>query len=128
MIAPFPRTPSRSLCILISLYLHVSIYPHISTSQYPHIFLSVNLEDDLLILLHCLSEVDNLAVLLLQHILEVAHRRVGGRGGGGELLVDGRRRAFERLAVPREQVESAPLLLINAVAARKAIRLRTRPC
>ena len=61
---------------------------------------SENLEYHLLILLHCLSEVDNLAVLLLQHVLEVAHRRVGGGGCRCELLVYRRRRALEGLPVP----------------------------
>ena len=89
MIAPFPRTPSRS--------------HHTLKFTDPNILISKtsgNLKYHLLILLHCLSEVNDLAVFLLQHILEVAHRGVGGGGRRCELLVYRRRRALEGLPVP----------------------------
>ena len=108
----------------MSLNIPIFLNLNILISKY-----SENLKYHLLILLHCLSEVDDLAVLLLQHILEVAHRRVGGGGRGSELLVDGRGRAFEGgVAIPREKMEPASLLLVNTVASRKAVGLRSRPC
>ena len=127
-----------SLLLLINLqHIIVSSYPNILISNipiisYPHILIFKyyeNLKYHLLILLHCLSEVNNLAVLLLQHILEVAHRRVGGGGRRCELLVDRRGRALERLPwVPWQEMKPASLLLVDAVAPWKAVRLRSRPC
>ena len=61
-----------------------------------------------------LPEVDYLAVLLLEDILQVPNCRVGGGWGRVELLVDGGGRALEGLPVPGENVE-APLLLENIV-------------
>ena len=125
-----------SLLLLINLQqVILSSYPNILISNiliisYLHIRkYSENLKYHLLILLHCLSEVNNLAVLLLQHILEVAHRGVGGGGRRCELLVDRRRRALERLPwVPWQEMKPSSLLLVNAVTSWKAVRLRSRPC
>ena len=82
----------------------------------------------MLVLLHGLSEVDDLAVLLLQHVLEISHRGVRWGGGGRELLVDRRGGALERLAVSGEQVESPALVLVDAVTSREAVRLRSGRC
>ena len=98
----------------------------IPTFSHPNYF--QNLKDHLFILLHCLSQIDNLAVLLLQHILKISHRRVRGRRCGRELLVYRRRRALEGLSVPGEEVESPSLLLVDAVAARKTVWLRSGSC